>query len=64
MSITGMLVQMQRRISSPNGRQKHERNMETDTDDNTEFYPEKCGFQIVGTEKDGGMEPVRFLAQR
>jgi hypothetical protein len=27
-----MLIQMQRQISSPDGRQKHERNMETDTD--------------------------------
>ena len=32
MSMTGMHIQMRRRISSPNGRQKHERNMETDTD--------------------------------
>jgi hypothetical protein len=32
MSITGMSIQVQRQISSPNGRQKHERNMETDTD--------------------------------
>ena len=32
MNITEMLIQMQRPISSPNGRQKHERNMETDTD--------------------------------
>ena len=30
--MTGMHIQMRRRISSPNGRQKHERNMETDTD--------------------------------
>ena len=30
--MTGMLIQMQRQILSPNGRQKHERNMETDTD--------------------------------
>ena len=32
MNITEMLIHMQRPISSPNGRQKHERNMETDTD--------------------------------
>ena len=32
MNITGMLTQPQRQISSPNGRQKHERNTETDTD--------------------------------
>lgn len=32
MNTTGMLIQMQRQISSPNARQKHERNIETDTD--------------------------------
>ena len=32
MNITGMLIQMQRRNSSPNGQQKHERNAETGTD--------------------------------
>ena len=30
-SITGMLIQMQRQISSQNGRQRHERNMEINT---------------------------------
>ena len=32
MNMTGMPIQMQRQISSRNGRQNHERNMETDTD--------------------------------
>jgi hypothetical protein len=31
LAITVMLIQMQKPITSPNGRQKHERNMETDT---------------------------------
>ena len=33
MNITGMLIQMQRQISSPDGQKKHERNTETDTDE-------------------------------
>ncbi len=32
MSMTGMLIPMQRPISSSNGRLKHGKNMETDTD--------------------------------
>ena len=31
MNITGTHIQMQKQISSPNGQQKHERNMKTDT---------------------------------
>ena len=31
-TLTGMLIQPQRQISYPNGRQKHERNMVTDTE--------------------------------
>lgn len=37
MNITRMFIQMQRHISFPNGRQKLERNMETDTAD-TDIY--------------------------
>lgn len=33
MNITGMLIQMPRQISSPNGRLKHERDVETDIDE-------------------------------
>ena len=32
--------------------------------ENVRFYTEKCGFQIVGTEKDGNIELVRFLMER
>jgi hypothetical protein len=32
MNITGMLIRQERQILSLNGQQKHERNMETDTD--------------------------------
>ena len=32
--------------------------------ENVRFYTEKCGFQIVGTEKDGNVELVRFLMER
>ena len=32
--------------------------------ENVRFYTEKCGFQIVSTEKDGNVELARFLMER
>ena len=32
--------------------------------ENVRFYTEKCGFQIVCTEKDGDTELARFLLER
>ena len=32
--------------------------------ENIRFYTERCGFQIVGTEKDGNIELARFLMER
>ena len=32
--------------------------------ENIRFYTEKCGFRIVGTEKDGNTELARFLMER
>ena len=32
--------------------------------ENVRFYTEKCGFRIVGTEKDGNTELARFLMER
>ena len=32
--------------------------------ENIRFYTEKCGFRIVGTERDGDTELARFLAER
>ncbi len=32
--------------------------------ENVRFYTEKCGFQIVGTEKDGNTELARFSMER
>lgn len=32
--------------------------------ENIRFYTEKCGFQIVGTEKDGNVELARFIMER
>ena len=32
--------------------------------ENVRFYTEKCGFQIVDTEKDCDIELVRFLMER
>lgn len=32
--------------------------------ENIRFYTEKCGFQIVGTERDGNVELARFLMER
>ena len=32
--------------------------------ENVRFYTERCGFQIVGTEKDGNVELARFLMER
>ncbi len=34
-----------------------------DTRENVKFYTEKCGFQIVSTERDGDVELVRFVAE-
>ena len=52
MSMTGMHIQMRRRISSPNGRQKHERNMETDTD-KFNLDEEKMIILITGASHTG-----------
>jgi hypothetical protein len=35
-----------------------------DKRENVKFYTEKCGFQIVSTEKVGDVELVRFVAER
>ena len=32
--------------------------------ENVRFYTERCGFQIVSTEKEDGIELVRFLMER
>lgn len=32
--------------------------------ENVRFYTEKCGFQIVGTERDGSTELAAFLTER
>ena len=32
--------------------------------ENVRFYTEKCGFRIVGTERDGNTELARFLLER
>ena len=32
--------------------------------ENVRFYTEKCGFQIVGTERDANTELARFLMER
>lgn len=32
--------------------------------ENVRFYTERCGFQIIGTEKDGNVELARFLMER
>ena len=32
--------------------------------ENVRFYTEKCGLQIVSTEKDGNIELARFLMER
>ena len=32
--------------------------------ENVRFYTEKCGFRIVGMEKDGNTELARFLMER
>ena len=32
--------------------------------ENIRFYTEKCGFRIVGTERDGDTELARFLMER
>jgi len=46
--ITGMLIQMQRPVSSPNGRPKHERNMDIDTDKSSLWEQE---LNYAGGEK-------------
>ena len=35
-----------------------------DKRENVKFYTEKCGFQIVSTEKDGDVELARFVLER
>ena len=35
-----------------------------DKSENVKFYTEKCGFQIVSTEKVGDVELARFVAER
>ena len=50
--MTGMHIQMRRRISSPNGRQKHERNMEPDTD-KFNLDEEKMIILITGASHTG-----------
>ena len=32
--------------------------------ENIRFYTERCGFQIVGTERDGNTKLARFLMER
>ena len=32
--------------------------------ENVRFYTEKCGFQIIGTKRDGNLELARFLMER
>ena len=32
--------------------------------ENVRFYTEKCGFQIISTERDGNVELARFLMER
>ena len=32
--------------------------------ENVRFYTERCGFQIIGTERDGNVELARFLMER
>ena len=32
--------------------------------ENIRFYTERCGFQIVGTERDGNTKLARFLIER
>ena len=32
--------------------------------ENVRFYTERCGFQIIGIEKDGNVELARFLLER
>jgi catechol 2,3-dioxygenase-like lactoylglutathione lyase family enzyme len=68
MSMTGMLIPMQRQISSPNGRQKHERNTETDTEmklknvlivvkdieRSRQFYHDLFGLEML-LDNDGNM---------
>lgn len=35
-----------------------------DKSENIKFYTEKCGFQIVSTERDGNVEVARFVLER
>lgn len=35
-----------------------------DKKQNVKFYTEKCGFRIVSTESDGGVELARFVSER
>ncbi|SCY20043.1 hypothetical protein SAMN02910370_01678 [Lachnospiraceae bacterium XPB1003] len=35
-----------------------------DKKQNVKFYTEKCGFRIVSTESDGGVELARFVSGR
>lgn len=32
--------------------------------ENVKFYTEKCGFNIVSSEKDGNVEVVRFVLRK
>ena len=57
-----MLIQMQKQITSPNGRQKHEGNMETDSDKSTfiELNKEKDAMKLVDITSEN-WEDVIFL---
>ena len=35
-----------------------------DKSENIKFYTEKCGFNIVSTERDGNVEVARFVLER
>ena len=35
-----------------------------DKSENVKFYTEKCGFNIVSTEKDGNVELARFILEK
>lgn len=35
-----------------------------DKSENIKFYTEKCGFDIVSTERDGNVEVARFVLER
>ena len=35
-----------------------------DKSENIKFYTEKCGFDIVSTERDGNIEVARFVLER